>query len=359
MNFLFVVILLIYEILNYMLFKAWRWTLPSQYHSSIVLLCIYMIISHLTIILALINRDMLITKISFIWLFYFVYGLILAFIGSIIYLIMKNYIPSIRQIIIISAYCILILLTIVGYYNAYTTKIVDYTVQINKPLDKPVKIALVSDIHLGTFVGKNHLNQLNHLLSEQKPDNIFIAGDIYDDTLTGFHQHHLSSYLTKLSTIAPTYAILGNHDFAESEMAMMTKQLGIQVLTDDIVETDQFVLIGRRDSSIARNRQSIAQLYKQLTLEQQQLPVIVMDHNPDDIVHAKQLPIDLQLSGHTHNGQLWPFNMVVNKIFEVAYGNKVINETTFITSSGYGFWGMPFRIGSQSEIVMITIIGNK
>jgi len=87
------------------------------------------------------------------------------------------------------------------------------------------------------------------------------------------------------------------------------------------------------------------------------LPVILMDHRPTDIEQHANLPIDIQLSGHAHNGQIFPANLIVKFIYRLSYGYEQINQGHFFVTSGYGFWGVPMRLGSQSEVMIIDVVG--
>ena len=86
--------------------------------------------------------------------------------------------------------------------------------------------------------------------------------------------------------------------------------------------------------------------------------MILLDHRPSDIDEHSQLPIDLQVSGHTHNGQVFPANFIVSAINRLGYGYEAIGQGHFVVSSGYGFWGIPFRLGSRSEVWLINVSGN-
>lgn len=85
--------------------------------------------------------------------------------------------------------------------------------------------------------------------------------------------------------------------------------------------------------------------------------MILLDHRPSQIDQNSQLPIDLQVSGHTHNGQIFPANFIVKAINRLGYGYQSFNNTHVVVSSGYGFWGVPFRLGSQSEVWVIKLVG--
>jgi len=114
---------------------------------------------------------------------------------------------------------------------------------------------------------------------------------------------------------------------------------------------NRFVLIGRDDLSQHRRKA----LDAILTGIDRNLPLILLDHNPARMGDALKNNIDLQLSGHTHNGQIFPLNLLVRKIYQLAYGYQKTGNTHYYVSSGLGLWGAPIRIGTQSEIVTIDL----
>jgi len=87
------------------------------------------------------------------------------------------------------------------------------------------------------------------------------------------------------------------------------------------------------------------------------LPIIVLDHRPGDILAHVQTALDIQVSGHTHNGQIFPANFIVQAMYRLAYGHENIEGKEVFVSSGYGFWGVPLRLGSRSEIFVIEVNG--
>ena len=151
------------------------------------------------------------------------------------------------------------------------------------------------------------------------------------------------------------YASLGNHDMYREEAAIV-KQLkadGVKVLADETVNVDDKLwIIGRLDNHAFKRMET-----KDLMPSTLDKPVILLDHEPNEVEKNVQLPIDLQLSGHTHNGQIFPANFIVHFANRLGYGHERINNTDVIVSSGYGFWGMPFRLGSQSEVWVIDLVG--
>ena len=148
---------------------------------------------------------------------------------------------------------------------------------------------------------------------------------------------------------------MGNHDRDAQEIVDEVKKAGIIPLFDESVELNKDVtLVGRKDRSVSRDRLDTANLLKSVNLNK---TIVLVDHQPDAIDYHSTLPINVQLSGHTHHGQIWPINYITERIYTLDYGYKKINNKHFFTSAGYGFWGPPFKTTARSEVWIITIEG--
>lgn len=243
----------------------------------------------------------------------------------------------------------------VAVYNAYTPKIVHYTITIDKPLS-PLRIGVASDLHLGKLFGGKQLDRLAQIFQQQQVDLILLPGDIMDDNLTAYHAEAMRPHLEKLRAPLGVYATLGNHDFFghQQSIANELQSAGIHVLWDQaVVLNDQFAIVGRNDD-LNKQRPSAAQLLSSLDTR---LPIFLMDHRPTEIEQHSRLPIDLQVSGHTHNGQIFPANLITQAIYRLSYGYEKIGLGHYVVTSGYSFWGVPMRLGSQSEVVIVDIRG--
>ena len=228
-------------------------------------------------------------------------------------------------------------------------------IDVDKKIEKPIKIAMVSDLHLGTFFGNGQLEKLNKIISEQKPDAVVIAGDLMDDDMVMYKKRNMKETLSKLNAPLGVYTTMGNHDRDAQEIVDEVKKAGIIPLFDESMELNKDVtLIGRKDRSVSRDRLDTADLLKSVNLNQ---TIVLIDHQPDAIDYHSTLPIDVQLSGHTHHGQMWPINYITERIYTLDYGYKEINGRHFFTSAGYGFWGPPFKTTARSEVWIITIEG--
>jgi hypothetical protein len=239
-------------------------------------------------------------------------------------------------------------------YNAYTPVVIHQTLTLDKPLKQPLRIGLASDTHLGKLFGDKQLDELAEIFNREKVDLILLPGDIMDDNVEAYVAENMRPHLAKLQAPLGVYATLGNHDFfgEQQQIAQEIQKAGIQVLWDQAVEINgQFTIIGRNDKTF-RDRVPTEKLLVEVNTE---LPVFLLDHQPDEIEKHAQLPIDLQVSGHTHKGQIFPANLMTKLIYPLDYGYKKIGNGYFVVTSGYGFWGIPMRLGSQSEVWILDV----
>ncbi|WP_168122993.1 metallophosphoesterase [Paenibacillus sp. HB172176] len=254
-----------------------------------------------------------------------------------------------------------------GSRNAWSPIIRRFDVKLDKPsLEgkpfKPLRIAMASDIHLGTVVGKRHLRRLVDRVNQIKPDIILLPGDILDDDLAPFLHKNMAEELGKLSAPLGVYAVTGNHEYIGGKVPEFVEELsriGIKVLMDESVEIDnRFIVIGRKDKAAegrrSTGRKSIAELIEPLD---RSMPLIMLDHQPSDLIAASENGIDLSLSGHTHRGQMMPNHLITRRVFPLDFGYRKFGQLHAIVSSGFGFWGPPIRIGSRSEVIHIEVRG--
>lgn len=246
-------------------------------------------------------------------------------------------------------------------YSAYAPVVRELSIDIDKPLAKPLRIAVASDLHIGRLFGSGAIDRLHHLMVKNTADILLMPGDIMDDNTQAFTDYKMAKNLAELCKSLPygVYATLGNHDLYghEQPIVQALRAAGVQLLNDEVIhlthQGQALWLMGRFDNH-KRQRVPTTELLAQVNSAE---PLILLDHRPSDIAEHSQMPIDLQLSGHTHNGQIFPANFIVSAINRLGYGYEVINGSHFVVSSGYGFWGIPFRLGSRSEIWLITLTG--
>ena len=304
----------------------------------------------------LVMHFMLLTALL-ITLFYGGYWLVTSLLGASSY-------ESNMIFIGLRALALVIFLGLFGFalYSAYVPVVRKLSISINKPLAKPLRIAVASDLHLGRLFGVAAIDRLNRLMIDSQADMLLMPGDIMDDNTDAFNSYNMAKNLAELCSSLPygVYATLGNHDLYghEQPISQALVDAGVHLLNDDVFgiehEGQPIWLVGRFDNH-KRQRVATTDLLANVDTSQ---PVILLDHRPSDIDEHSQLPIDLQVSGHTHNGQVFPANFIVSAINRLGYGYEAIGRGHFVVSSGYGFWGIPFRLGSRSEIWLITVSGH-
>lgn len=255
-------------------------------------------------------------------------------------------------------------LVALSIYNAYTPTVRHLSIEFDKPMN-PMRIAVASDTHLGHMVGGRQLNRLAKILHHEKVDMLLMPGDIMDDDTHVYRDEKMHTAFENLvkSVNGKLIASLGNHDLYRTNerhaIVEAVRESGA-ILLDDKVQTlmvngTPMTIIGRYDDHM-HERKSTAELMTDVDVHH---PVILLDHRPSQIDDNVLLPIDLQVSGHTHNGQVFPANFIVKALNRVAYGHELIHGTHVLVSSGYGFWGIPFRLGSQAEVWVINVTGKQ
>ena len=284
--------------------------------------------------------------------FMFYAGLITAVIAVVYGQIFKRKIRPIT----IRAFAVVLYISIVSLaiFNAYSPVVHRLTVKTDKTLDKPMEIALVSDTHLGRWFGNRQIDKMVELIDAQSPDVVVIAGDVMNDSTDAYEKTNMHEHLSKLSAPLGVYATLGNHDYSGNEVAIAkaVERAGIQVIDNKSVWLDDAVLLVGRSDVTAPTRPAAADL---LTQVESNKPLVFLEHSPDALEEIQDLPVDLHLSGHTHGGQIFPLTILLKWFTPLVYGYKQMNDTQFLVTSGYGIGAVPFRLGTRSEIWMITL----
>lgn len=249
-----------------------------------------------------------------------------------------------------------------GHYHANQIKNVSYDIQIPKKMvNNHLKIIMLSDLHLGYTNDVAYLEKIVNKINDMDPDIVCIVGDIFNGSYYALVDAEKAEGLMRgIQSTYGVYASLGNHDAGSTynDMIAFFEKSEITLLNDEnTMIADQIVLVGRKDSSpIGDQGEERTNIADQLAQIPSDLPIIVMDHQPSHISEYGE-NVDLILSGHTHQGQIFPANLITNAIFEIDYGHyqKSQDSPQVIVSSGVGTWGPPMRIGTDSEIVEIFI----
>ena len=276
--------------------------------------------------------------------------------------------------------CVVIIISFSGIYHAKHIKVTPYKITVDKsaPDMDSLKIVLLADTHFGYNSGAVHAQEIVDKINEQNPDLVCIAGDIFDNEYDAVREpEKISEILRTIRSKYGVYACWGNHDLNEPILAGFTfkhkkedsKQLkdprmkrflqnsNIQLLEDEAVLIDNsFYVVGRKDASlvekIEEKRKTPAQLTQKLDKDK---TIIVIDHQPKELQDIADAGVDLDLCGHTHDGQTFPGNFTVKFLWENPCGYLQKGSMHNIVTSGSGVWGPAMRVGTDSEICTIDL----
>ena len=262
--------------------------------------------------------------------------------------------------ILVFVFLIISTLVIAGAVNVRNPRITKLNLSVNKKAGglKKLRIATASDIHMGTLVGKKRTRKLVEMINSLDADIVLFAGDLVDEDINPVIHYDLGSELLNLKSKHGVYAITGNHEFiggADAAIKYLTNH-GIKILLDEVINVNGINIAGRIDRDSPRfsgkKRKSPNELLSGIHLSQ---PLILLDHQPYSLDQTEKAGVDLQISGHTHRGQIWPLSYITKAIFEVSMGYKQKGNTHVYVSPGYGEWGPAVRIGNRPEVVEITL----
>lgn len=370
----FIVVLTVYTLLNlYLFFKGYN-AIPALQANKLLYSLTFIFLSAIFIVAKIIEarHSSIITDILNIiggfWLAFMLYGFIFFLLSDITLLILRltgiigsDTIPVFRKWSFILTSGLSAVLITAGFINAVIPVVREYNITIDKPAGdvKTMRIAAVSDIHLGSIIRKRSIKKLSSMLKEINPDMVLLLGDIIDGEIGPVLRGDLLQYFTCPKCREGMYAIAGNHEYigGGSRTIPYIESKGIRVLKDEMITLDGGIqIIGRIDKDATRFSGKVRKPLEELIkLADTTKPVILMDHQPFHLDETVKYGIDLQLSGHTHNGQMWPLNYITGLIYDVSYGYVRRGNTNIIVSSGYGLWGPRVRSGSRSEVLLINI----
>jgi predicted MPP superfamily phosphohydrolase len=260
--------------------------------------------------------------------------------------------------------CLSFFMLIYGSFHARDIRTVRYELAFpEKPGMEKFRIVLVSDLHIGSTVGKAWLTRVVDRINDVSPDMVCIAGDIFDGGLEGVKDPAgIAGELRRITAPLGVYACLGNHDAdrrtrSADGIIRFLQEAGITPLVDEVVLSgrDGVYVAGRKDArpiGMEGGRLSI----KDLTAASKASGnfVILLDHQPTELSQAVEAGIDLVLCGHTHRGQFFPGSLITSRLFGGAdYGYWRKEATHAVISSGAGTWGPPLRVGTNSEIAVL------
>lgn len=377
----FGIILVIYGLINFYIFKRGLQGIPNESPIRIYYIVIFLFLSLAYLGGRILERyipsfgsDILVSIGSY-WLAAMIYFLLFILLFDLFRLInhfipffpsfVKNNFGVFKKYLAFSVIVIVTVTIVVGHLNAIHPKIKTVNIKINKKVEgiNELNLAVVSDIHLGTIIGRERFSKIVDEINKLNPDLILIAGDLVDESIGPVINDNIGMCVERLKSKYGIYAVTGNHEYiggVEAATGYFSKHK-VNWLRDSVLNIDDKVLlVGREDRTITRFtgkvRKPLAEIMNNVDYR---LPIIMMDHQPIGLDEAVENKIDLQLSGHTHHGQIWPFNYIAEKIYEVSWGYLKKGDTHFYVSSGVGTWGPPVRTGNRPEIVNIKLFFTK
>jgi len=371
------VFLSIYSTLNYYVFiRGWQFLSAYPFLRPYYLIVFIVVAYSYVIAKVFYNYLHPIIHDAFIWigsfwfafLVYFILLLLVVdlgrFIGFKLNLFPTSFTENYQLVKQITAAVIVFMVTLIiltGYFNTRNINIKTLNIDIPNKSAKltELNIVMAGDIHLSPINDEKFLSSIVNKINSLNPDIVLFPGDIVDDRAEVLKRLNIGESFKKIKSKYGVFASNGNHEFINGVEGAdrFLSENGIEVLRDSIaVIDDAFIISAREDRSITnftnKNRKSLNSI---LNGVDKSYPIILLDHTPVNLDQAIKNGIDLQLSGHTHHGQMWPGNIITNLIYEISWGYKKIRNTQYYVTSGAGTWGPPVRTGSKSEIVNIKV----
>jgi len=247
-----------------------------------------------------------------------------------------------------------------GAINAVRPRFRTLEIAVAKPTGNlsELKIVMASDFHLGTTNRNAWLKKIVARINGLKPDIVLLPGDIVDMYVPRASVMQMIATLQDISAPLGVFSVTGNHEYygGLKKNLEYLAQAGVRVLQDEALRiNDEFYLIGRKDRtalSFKEDRKTLAEILRSVDTG---LPLILLDHQPYGLAEAEETGIDVQLSGHTHAGQLFPMNLINKMVWEKHWGYLRKGKTQYYVSCGVGTWGPPVRTGSRPEIIQIRL----
>ena len=295
-------------------------------------------------------------------------------------LINEKIIHARKTFILVGILCFLVVGAFSTYGVIHAKKIVvnSYQVQIDKKVDKfsNLKVALVSDLHFGYNSSLSHVKKMVKLINESDPDVVVIAGDIFDNSYEAIYKpDKIIQEIKKIKTKYGVYAVYGNHDIDEKILAGFTfswkknknlndprmtsflEKANIKLLRDEsLLIDDSFYLVGRIDyhkyGMKVEKRKTIEELVSSFDKSK---PIILIDHEPYELEKIAKVGVDLDLSGHTHNGQMFPSNVFIKFIWKNPHGLLKVDNMYSAVTSGVGVYGPNMRVGTTAEVMVLDL----
>lgn len=242
-----------------------------------------------------------------------------------------------------------------GAINLNTTRVTRYQISIPKRKSKldHLRVAFAADFHLQENSNSRFVAKFVRKVNAMQPDIMLYGGDVVEGSDDKKISETILSTLKEIKTQYGTFGVLGNHEFYGSRgKGIFYENADITLLRDTMLNIDNSFYIAGRYDQHNRQRKSVEEILQSRTSD---LPIIMLDHRPTQLQEVSQTPVEVQFSGHTHNGQLFPINYIIHRMYELSWGHKKIRDTHFFVTSGLRLWGPPVKTAGKSEIIIVDI----
>lgn len=378
---------------SYMMFRFFYWMKHCNHRFNwlrfkVPFAVVYLFMALSPVIAFLLPKSavaIVIRRISTYWIGIMLYSLLYVVLFDLLRLIAKH--TKLKNTLLFSRGSVISIGSVVvacavatclyGIFNARNIKINEYSVTVNKSCgsDKHLKAVLVADLHMGYAIGVDHITNMVEKINQQDADIVIIAGDIFDNSYDGMDDPEgIKAQLKSIKSKYGVYAVYGNHDIDEKilmgftfdwggkqlnseKMTNFMKECNIKLINDEsVLINDEFYLVGRRDTDKPGTedgtRAEISELTKDLDKTK---PIFVLSHEPDELQKTADAGADIDFSGHTHDGQLFPGNLTIGLFWENPCGMIKKDNMYSIVTSGVGVYGTFMRVGTDAEICSVDI----
>ena len=378
---------------SYMMFRFFYWMKHCNHRFNwlrfkVPFAVVYLFMALSPVIAFLLPKSavaIVIRRISTYWIGIMLYSLLYVVLFDLLRLIAKH--TKLKNTLLFSRGSVISIGSVVvacavvtclyGIFNARNIKVNEYSVTVNKSCgsDKHLKAVLVADLHMGYAIGVDHITNMVEKINQQDADIVIIAGDIFDNSYDGMDDPEgIKAQLKSIKSKYGVYAVYGNHDIDEKilmgftfdwggkqlhseKMTNFMKECNIKLINDEsVLINDEFYLVGRRDTDKPGTedgtRAEISELTKDLNKTK---PIFVLSHEPDELQKTADAGADIDFSGHTHDGQLFPGNLTIGLFWENPCGMIKKDNMYSIVTSGVGVYGTFMRVGTDAEICSVDI----
>lgn len=378
---------------SYMMFRFFYWMKHCNHRFNwlrfkVPFAVVYLFMALSPVIAFLLPKSavaIVIRRISTYWIGIMLYSLLYVVLFDLLRLIAKH--AKLKNTLLFSRGSVISIGSVVvacavatclyGIFNARNIKVNEYSVTVNKSCgsDKHLKAVLVADLHMGYAIGVDHITNMVEKINQQDADIVIIAGDIFDNSYDGMDDPEgIKAQLRSIKSKYGVYAVYGNHDIDEKilmgftfdwggkqlhseKMTNFMKECNIKLINDEsVLINDEFYLVGRRDTDKPGTedgtRAEISELTKDLDKTK---PIFVLSHEPDELQKTADAGADIDFSGHTHDGQLFPGNLTIGLFWENPCGMIKKDNMYSIVTSGVGVYGTFMRVGTDAEICSVDI----